>query len=253
MNTGRGIAGVFLFVISQAGAQTGLDVARQMDEQEKPRDMKADLTMILTNARGNSRTSTIRSVSLNGTEKQMIWFLEPADDKGVAFLKIEHEEGPDEMRLWLPAFKKVRRISARQKGDAFMGSDLNYEDMTSRSLDENDYELLGSEEVEGVDCYVLEVIPRPETESIYSRHVVWVSKKDLVPLKEESYDRADRLLKRKTITYTPKKDYLLPKEIYVENVQKDHSTRLTFSNIEVDSGVGEELFHERNLKRMPTF
>lgn len=252
METLRIIAVATLFVM-RAASQMGIDVARQMDEKEKPRDLKADLTMVVTNARGNTRTSTIRSVSVNGTEKQMIWFLEPADDRGVAFLKIEHEEGPDEMRLWLPAFKKVRRISAKQKGDAFMGSDLSYEDMTSRTLDENDYTLLGSDEVEGEECYVLEVIPKPVVESTYSRHVTWVSKKELVPLKEESYDRGRRLIKTKTIAYVPMKEYLLPRQIYVENVQKGHSTRLTFSQMEVDTGVEDNLFHERNLERLPTF
>ncbi|MFQ6675726.1 MAG: outer membrane lipoprotein-sorting protein [Fidelibacterota bacterium] len=244
---------VSLLVFSGVTAQTGFDIARQMDERKRPRDMKMDLTMVLTNARGNTRTSTIRSMSLNGTEKQMIWFLEPADDKGVAFLKIENEDGPDEMRLWLPAFKKIRRISARQKGDAFMGSDLSYEDMTTRSLNENDYNLLGGDVVDGVECYVLEVLPRPEAHSTYSRHVTWVSKKDLVPLKEESYDRGNRLVKRKTITYIAVKGYLLPREISVVNVQKNHSTRLTFEDIQVDTGVEDDLFHERNLKRLPAF
>ncbi len=232
-------------------AQSGYDIAGEMDAKRKPHDMRADLTMVLTNARGQTRTSTIRSVSLDGGKKQIIWFLAPADDKGVAFLKIERDNKDDDMRLWLPDFKKVRRISSKKKGDSFMGSDLSYEDMTNRELDENDYRLLRSEKVDGRDCYVLEITPKPKIKSTYSKHITWVTKKDLLPIREESYDRSGRLMKKKEIRYTNIKGYDVPVEIYVENVQKHHNTRLTFRNMELDTGVNENLFQEKNLKRLP--
>jgi hypothetical protein len=102
-----------------------------VDEKPTPEDMSNKTNMILTNSKGKSRTNTMASKSMDGNKKQIIWFLEPKDDKGVAFLKIEHDDKDDEMRMWLPAFKKVRRISAKKKGDSFMGSDLSYEDMST--------------------------------------------------------------------------------------------------------------------------
>ena len=53
-------------MVSFSFSQTGLEVAQQIDEKEKPIDMKADLTMVLTNKKGKSRTSTIRSISSCG-------------------------------------------------------------------------------------------------------------------------------------------------------------------------------------------
>src|SRR5210317_2177758 len=99
--------------------QTGYEIAKAADERENPKDVTTDLTMLLTNKKGRTRTSTLHSVSMDNAEKQIIWFLAPADDKGVAFLKIEHEDADDEMRLWLPAFNKVRRISSKKKADSF--------------------------------------------------------------------------------------------------------------------------------------
>ena len=52
------------------------------------------------------------------------------------FLKIEHENKDDEMKIYLPGFKKVRRISSKKKTDSFMGSDLSYEDMSNRNINE---------------------------------------------------------------------------------------------------------------------
>lgn len=232
-------------------SQTGYDIAKLVDERKTPKDMIVDLTMVLTNRKGKTRSSILHSISKDDGKKQMIWFLSPKDDKGVAFLKIEHTGKEDEMRLWLPAFKKVRRIASQQKGDSFMGSDLSYEDMTNRELEENTYKLSGEEEINGQNCYILESIPKPEVESTYSRHITWVTKVDYNPIKEESYDRAARLHKTKLFKYQNIKNYTIIKEIYVENVLKKHSTLLTFDNVEVDTGIDDNQFQEKYLKRLP--
>jgi outer membrane lipoprotein-sorting protein len=242
---------IFVLIASFSYSQTGYDIARQIDGKQNPKDMKTNLTMVLTNKKGKTRTSTLRSVSKDDSRKQIIWFLAPADDKGVAFLKIEHEGEDDEMRLWLPAFNKVRRISSKQKADSFMGSDMSYEDMTSRELNEYSYKLTGSEKIDDNEYYILESIPNPEIESTYSKHVAWVSKLDYLVIKEESYDKSGRLLKVKLLKYKRLKGYDIPEEMYVENVQKNHNTLLTFDQIEVDTDVSDNLFQEKNLKRIP--
>ena len=242
---------IFVLIASLAFSQTGLEIAKQINEKEKPADMKADLKMVLTNKKGKTRSSTIRSISKDDSKKQIIWFLAPADDKGVSFLKIEHDGEDDEMRLWLPAFNKIRRISSKQKADSFMGSDMSYEDMTSRELDEYTYTLKGSETVDEIEYYLLESKPNSELDSEYSKHIAWVSKSGYLVIKEESFDRNSKLLKYKTMKYTKEKGYDTPIEIYVENVQKNHSTKLTFDNLELDSNVKDDLFQEKNLKRLP--
>ncbi len=232
-------------------AETGYELAKAMEDKSAPIDMKSNMTMILTNKQGKTRESTIRSISADDNRKQIIWFLAPADDKGVAFLKIEHEQKDDEMRLWLPAFKKVRRISSKKKADSFMGSDLSYEDMTSRELDEYTYEILGEKVVDGIECHILESTPKAGVTRTYKRFITYVSKADLVSILDEAYDTRNNLLKRRVMKYHKDKGYDLPSEIYVENVQKGSNTRLTFSDQEVDTGVKVDLFQEKNLKRMP--
>ena len=243
--------GLLLMLPTLLLAETGYEIAKAVDQIKGPRDMQADMTMVLTNKQGKSRKSTIRSIAADDNKKQIIWFLAPPDDKGVAFLKIEHEDKDDEMRLWLPAFKKVRRISSKKKADSFMGSDLSYEDMTSRELDDYTYELKGEKTIDGIACYVLESTPKKGVTRTYKRFVTYISKADMVAILDEAYDMTGKLLKIRRITYTPHESYLLPTEIYVENVQKQHSTQLTFSNIAVDTGVKDDLFQEKNLKRLP--
>ncbi len=238
-------------LISYLGGQTGLEIAKKADERNAPKDLTTDLTMELTNKKGRTRISTLHSVSMDDAEKQIIWFLAPADDKGVAFLKIEHEGGDDEMRLWLPAFNKVRRISSSQKSDSFMGSDMSYEDMTSRDLNEHAYELLGEESLNEVLCYKLEINPKPKAESSYSKYVSWISKDDYLLLREEAYNKSGRLEKIRTVKYVEQKGYIVPTEIFVKNVSKNHSTMLKFDELKLDTGISSDLFQEKNLKRLP--
>ncbi len=232
-------------------AQTGHEIAKAIEDKASPKDMKSTMTMTLTNKQGKTRESTIRSIAADDNRKQIIWFLAPADDKGVAFLKIEHLHEDDEMRLWLPAFKKVRRISSKKKADSFMGSDLSYEDMTSRELDEYSYKILGEKELNGVNCYILESTPKEGVTRTYKRFVSYVSKADLVTILDEAYDTRDHLLKRREMKFRQYNEYQLPVEIYVENVQKNTNTRLVFEDVQVDTGVKSDLFQEKNLKRIP--
>ena len=113
------------------------------------------------------RKSVMISKFTNRNKYQLIWVLEPKSDRGMSFLKKEHSDQNYEMRIWLPAFNKIRRINANRMGDSFMGSDLSYEDMTSRSLSENNYFRLEDEIIEGDSCYVLKVTPKAEFRNSY--------------------------------------------------------------------------------------
>ena len=219
---------IFLLIIifSTTYPQDGLAIAKMVDERKAPQDIVSKTTMLLTNSKGKTRTSTILSKSIN-------------DDKA------------DEMRMWLPAFKKVRRISSSKKGDSFMGSDLSYEDMTNRALDENNYKRLDDDTIDSKACFVLEVVPNAEIKSSYSKHITWIEKETLMAIREESYDRGGNLRKKKTFIFKPVSGYNVVSEIFVEDIQKSHSTKLTIADIKVDSGLAESLFQEKNLKRLP--
>ena len=237
--------------IATGFSQTGREIAIMIDQLPSPKDMSNETTMVLTNAKGKSRTNKMISKSVDGNEKQITWFLEPKDDKGVAFLKVEYSDRDDEMRMWLPDFKKIRRISSKRKGDSFMASDLSYEDLTSRDLDKHNYERKEDEVIDGIDCYVIEVIPSSEAESSYLKHKSWINKSTLNAVKEESFDKRGELIKRKKFSHKKIKDYYVMSEIFVENVQKEHTTNVTFDKVEVDIGVKPSIFQEKNLKRLP--
>ena len=232
-----------------AVAQTAEEVAKLIDERSSPVDLTSDMTMILTAKNGSRRTLTTHSVR-KGDTHMILWFTAPADDRGVALLTIEKETG-DEMRMWLPGFKKIRRISSSKKGGSFMGSDLSFEDLTSRTIKDYTYNLLDEETTDGVEYWTLESIPDPSLRSSYGRIVSKVRKSDAFVVQESYYDRGDELLKERTIEVGEFGQYSLPIKMLVRNVQTSHTTDIIFDNIEVDTGVDLSLFHERNLRRLP--
>ena len=242
---------IVFIIISWVFGLTGIELAKKVDQRKTPIDSKVDLTMTLTNKKGKIRTSSLRSIVKNDGQKQIMWFLSPADDKGVAFLKIEHINKYDEMKIWLPAFQKVKRISAKKRSDNFMGSDMSFEDMSSRQLNEYTFVLIENKIYNSISCYILESIPIENIRTEYSRHLTWIHPNLFLPLKEESYDKNGKLLKKKNYNYVQINDYDVLSEINVKNVQKNHSTNLKFKNIELDTGVNDKIFHEIYLKRMP--
>jgi len=242
---------LIVLIGSSIFGQTGFDIAKMVDEKPSPKNMSNITKMVLTNNKGKSRTNVMMSKSIDGNKKQIIWFLEPKDDKGVAFLKIEHNDKDDEMRMWLPAFKKIRRISSKKKGDSFMGSDLSYEDLSNRDLGKNDYKRMDDDTRNGVDCYVIEISPKKEAKSSYSKHISWIDKSSLMAVKEDSYDKSGALKKKKEFSHQEMKGYFVMNKVYVEDVQKKRTTEVTFEDVQVEIGIQATLFQEKNLKRLP--
>ena len=232
-------------------SQSGRDIAEMIENRPAPDDLINQTVMILTNSKGKTRTHKMISKSKNGSEKQIIWFMEPKDDRGIAFLKIEHENRDDEMRMWLPAFKKVRRISSKKKSDSFMGSDLSFEDLSNRQLNSNDYKRLEDAKWLGRDCYVLETVPKKESKSNYVRHVSWIDKNHMNILKEQTFNKKNKLEKEKYFSYETRGKYQLIKKVIVENLIKKHATEITFLDIVINSGISDKIFNEINLRRLP--
>ena len=126
--------GIFFFCLfSSIYSQSGLEIAKLLNERSMPISMSSKISMTLTNSKNKTRKSVMISKFTNRNKYQLIWVLDPKSDRGMSFLKKEHSDQNYEMRIWLPAFNKIRRINANRMSESFMGSDLSYEDMTSRS------------------------------------------------------------------------------------------------------------------------
>ena len=173
----------------------------------------------------------------------------PADSRGISFLIWDYaeEDKIDDLWLYLPALRMVRRISARDQNDAFLGSDLTFGDMGQRRIDEDEHRFLKEENYLGFPTYVVESVPK-EKESIYGKKVSWISKEKWTVLKIDYYDRNQKLLKRQTIEWQTLDKLNVWKKTEVTNVQNSHRTIFEVSDLKVNAGLQDGDFTERTLK-----
>jgi outer membrane lipoprotein-sorting protein len=236
---------------------TGRRIMELNEERNQGNDEFNLTTMRLINKRGQERKRKMEYYSKTyegDNDKIMIRFLEPADVKGVGLLTVEHTDRDDDQWLYLPALKKVRRISSSDQGDSFMGSDYTYEDIRSEKLDKNDYKLTGDEAVDGQECYIIEATPSSEEQkkdSGYSKRFLWIRKDIYLTIKAEYYNKKGALFKTEirgdVVEAAP--GLYRPNLMEMKNLKTGHTTRITFEGRKIDEGIKDKVFTERTLKR----
>jgi len=234
--------------------QKGLELAIEADNRDTGfSDSVSELTMILRNRNGDESTCQIRNQTLEVSDdgdKSLVIFNQPRDVKGTAFLSFTHKSGPDDQWLYLPALKRVKRISSDNKSGPFMGSEFAYEDISSQEVEKYTYNYLKDEVYEQLDCFVYERFPVDE-KSGYSRQMVWMDKDNYRVMKIDYYDRKNDLLK--TLTYHNYKQYLnkfwRAAKMAMVNHQTGKSTDLLWSDYEFTTGLSESDFNQNSLKR----
>lgn len=232
---------------------TGLQIIENVYYRPTGEDATSDLTMTLINSRGDERVREIQQFSKDygKEEKSIMFFLSPADVRNTSFMNWSYnEEGRDDDQwIYLPALKKIKRISSDSKSDYFMGSDFTYDDLGDRHPSEDTHKLLREEKLNGEDCYVVESIPKEE-EYMYSRTVTWVTKDKWIGLKKEFYDEDGDHLKNLTVEEYKKIDgYWVILHSIMHNVQKDHKTIMKLKNVKINTGIDDGKFTERIMKR----
>ena len=245
---------IILFLgLTNAQDLTGLDVIKNVYNRPTGNDMAGNLIMTIENSRGNQRVREIKQFvkSVKNGEKKIMFFLSPADVKNTSFMTWSYDEKgkSDDQWIYLPALKKVKRISSDSKGDYFMGSDFTYDDLGDRHPMDDTHTILREEVVNGEETIVIESVPKNE-EYMYSRTVTWVIKDTWIGLKKEFYDEDDELLKILTVEGQKSfGDVIILTKVKMNNVQRNQFTIMEFSDVQIDTGIPNNKFTERMMKR----
>ncbi len=120
--------------------------------------------------------------------KTRILYTHPFDLRFSGYLIINNRDRVDDQFVYLASRRRVRRVSLR--GEAVMGTDFSFEDVVPREVEDADYRRLANEEYDGRDCYVVEITPRAESESEYSRFVSRIDRERLVVLHTRYWNTA---------------------------------------------------------------
>lgn len=236
-----------------ANAQlTGSQIIEKTYNRETGSDQTAVLTMTLTNASGQTRVRKIQQFSkdLGDSEKSIMFFQSPADVKNTSFMNWSYEDDKaDDQWIYLPALKKVKRISSDSKSDYYMGSDFTYDDLGDRKLNADNHKLLREETISGKLCYVIESKSKDE-DYLYSKTTTWIDKSNFIGVKKEFYDEDGELLKILTIKNVEQvAGFYIITNSEMKNVQKNHSTTMALTDVKINIGISPDKFTERMMMR----
>ncbi len=239
---------------------TGDEIARRINARDEGVAVARHLTMRMTDRRGKTRTRETRAFrKYYGKEKRtVIFYLEPANVRNTAFLTWDYPDADkdDDQWLYLPAMRKVRRISASDRGDYFLGTDLTYEDIkleTRVSMEDYRRKTIGEDEVDGHHCYLVESVPvdrQTARELGYGRVEQCVDSEIWMVRRSRFWDIKGKPLKTSYFRDIRKVQGIWTQHrIEVENHKTGHRTLFLFRDVDYEQGVSDNLFTQNALRR----
>ena len=235
------VSGLLLLALP-AFADKATDYVHRVDANMNPGKDMVSISKITIISSGGS-TEVRKMKMYRKGEKKLFFFISPPGVKGVAFLSLSD----DKQYLYMPAFKKVRRIASSAKGNDFMGTDMAYEDMATTDFTKNYTPKLISEN----DKEAHIVLTAKNDKAAYSKIDAIIDKTKWLRKSSKVYDKNGKLLKVMKMTNVKKIDgFWIPTHIEIENVQTHHKTIVDTLDVHINVGLKDSLFSKRKLSRI---
>ncbi len=239
--------------LALADAERGRALAQQVYDRPDGRDAASGGTMVLTEAGREPRVRQLYSYRRDGAGGEvanLIRFTAPADIADTGLLTIDRADGSTDQWVYLPALGRDRRIPSSRRGGRFVGSDLFYEDLQDRKVDDDRHRWLRQETLEGVATEVLESTPTDPSNSVYGRRLSWIDPETLIPMRVDFYRPGGKTpFKRLRVHKVERiQGYWTVTDSLIEDLESGHRTRLTSERTVYDQNLPERLFSNRALK-----
>jgi len=237
-------------------------IMQRVEDRDEGDHRTADMKMILIDKNGKQRLREISSFRKDkGADTlSLMFFLYPADVKDTGFLTYDYDDPDkdDDQWLYLPALHKTKRIATSDKSGSFMGSDLNYSDMTSRDLKDYDFTFYKEKEkqVDGHKVWVIQSIPRAKEvikETGYTKAILFVRQDIDVVVRSVSWEESGGYTKWMQVNRLEKIEGIwVASDLQVtrrKGKKMVHKTLLRFDNVKFNQGLDDALFTTRRLEK----
>ncbi len=235
-------------------------IMEKVDARDDGDNQTSEMEMILIDKNNKQRIRKIASYSKDKGDDtlRLMFFQKPADVKDTAFLTYDYDDPDkdDDQWLYLPALRKTKRIASSDKSGSFMGSDLNYSDMTDRNLEDYGFTLKKEMEVNGVKTWLIESVPRTKKvvkETGYKKSLLFVRQDNYFVIRAVNWVKDGGYLK-----YMDVKKLDLIEGIWVAtemHITKKkgkifaHKTILKFENVKFNQKLDEDMFTIRRMEK----
>ena len=216
---------------------------------EKANGKTSQGTMKMSIVRPDWSREVVMKTWSKGTEYYLIYITEPVKDKGQVFMKREQD-----MWNWMPSINRMIKLPPSMMGQSWMGSDFTNDDLVRMNsiIDDFTHEIVGSELIEGYECHIIELIPKPEAAVVWGKIRLWISKAAYYELKGEYFDEDMMLINTMTSTNIKKMgDRMLPSKMVMVPVDKPgNQTILETIDTVFDKPIDESFFSQQNMKNV---
>ena len=240
-----------IFIASFGQELTGEEIINKVNELMNQDTVQAKVKMTIITSSGNERVFIYDSYSKNKGEKNLMRYIEPKSAKGQAILMLNYA---DDIWMYFPRTKRIRKLATHAKSQKMEGSDFSYEDTGASDAFIEDFssKKLGSEKKEEYDCYKIEMKRKKGSDAGYSRLIMWIIKDSFIPIAIDYYDAENpELLLKTLIQYDIKNIDGIPTatKMVMYNKLEDSQTSIEMLEIKYNIELDDSLFTERNLKR----
>lgn len=242
--------------LAAAAEPDPVELIRKAERVHKIAEEEITASMFLQKKKAQPIVRQLRWLISNSDDKKdniLVEFTAPADIKGTTLLTVGGEADEDDAQwMYLPAYKKTRRLGSGELGDRFVGSDYTYEDLRARRTDDYVYKLLKTDTIDGEEFYVIESTPHATkllAETAYGKSEIWLHTEHLYSARVRLYDKRKRPFKEitsngwKKLTDTAWR----PSEVTVVDKRRNHRTVLKISNRRLDFGIPADTFNAHRL------
>lgn len=248
-----GVGALSLILAGHARADTPSAAALMAASHEATRFASARFAAtLLIQSRGGAvqkreLTGLTKLVDGVSSSARLIRFSNPSDMRGVATLTVERREKSDDLWLYLPAFRRVRRLVSANRADPWVGSDFSLGDVTGHKPGDWRHSLSGAEAMGASDCWRIESLPASRataTDTGYSRRISWIRKSDAALVRCNFYDLAGTLLKSHTADdlrlLDPTRRKIQPMRVTMRNMRSGSVTIMAFSSFRANATVSDK-------------
>jgi len=243
------LAGGLFFSVTPLAAQelTATEIVERADQKMRGESNKAEMKMTIV------RPTWERQVSMKswsrGDEYALILITAPARDAGIAYLKRGNE-----IWNWQPSIDRVIKLPPSMMLQSWMGSDFTNDDLVQESSIVTDYDhnLVGQDTINGLNCYKIELVPKPDAPVVWGRILSWVSQEEYLQLRTEFYDEDDYLVNTMYGKEVKEMDgRMLPSVMeMIPADEEGHKTIITYEDIDFGIDLNKSFFSIQNMKRI---
>ena len=227
------------------------DLASRLNAWQQDGASYVRLRMVVSQPSGKSalqiQIKARRTKTATDVVYQILW---PKERKGESVLLRKTGDRSASGSIFVPP-SAPRPIDASQMKEPLFDSDLSYEDLVDNFFSWEHQALVGTEDLDGVSCQILESKPGKDDRSSYVSVRTWVDARRLVPLRIEKY--AARGLVRRIDASNVVTDDIgrhVPANLTVRGSQRDSVTEIDGSRIKHDVTYADGQFIPEALKEV---